>query len=284
MGKSSRFLMGIAAVAAMALSATVTAQVAPAGSVGAADSKHNLGSTGAGQTSATATTADVCVFCHTPHGASVRDAAGNLVSAPLWNRALPTTTYQRYADLGTATLSGAEAPVGSVSLACLSCHDGTQALDAVINAPGAGMGTGVGTVTMTGTPVPNLTTDLQDDHPISIQYARGACQNAVADCDPANEFRPAQHAQLNGQNQYWVDVATFGLGLNETSGGTGTADLREKTDILLYTRDNFAGATGFGPSVECGSCHDPHESVARPVQFMRISNANSAVCLACHIK
>ena len=46
------------------------------------------------------------MFCHTPHGSNTD------VSAPLWNKANPTTTYQRYSDLGTATLDGTEVTVG----------------------------------------------------------------------------------------------------------------------------------------------------------------------------
>ena len=143
-------------------------------------SKHDLG---AGVPEANG---EVCVFCHTPHGADTGAAA------PLWNKTLPTSTYQRYSSLGTATLDGAEAPVGSVSLACLSCHDGSQAMDVVINKPGSGgynaAGSEISTTlisNMSGTPIPNLGTDLRDDHPISIDYAGGACQGTLADCDPA---------------------------------------------------------------------------------------------------
>ena len=94
--------------------------------------RHNLGSTNAitGANSYDGTAA-VCVFCHTPHGGST-DAA-----VPLWNRTLNAPgSYTTYATLNSATLDGATAPVGSVSIACLSCHDGTQAMDVVLNLPG----------------------------------------------------------------------------------------------------------------------------------------------------
>ena len=119
-------------------------------------SKHDLG---AGVPEANG---EVCVFCHTPHGADTG------ASAPLWNKTLPTSTYQRYSSFGTATLDGAEAPVGSVSLACLSCHDGSQAMDVVINKPGSGgynaAGSEISTTlisTLSGSPIPNLGTDLR---------------------------------------------------------------------------------------------------------------------------
>ncbi len=243
-------------------------------------SKHDLGTGGAAQAT-TAQTTEVCVFCHTPHGSNTG------ASAPLWNKTLPTTTYTRYSSLGTATLDGSEVPVGSVSLACLSCHDGTQAMDVVLNAPGSGGYTATGAEldalsigTMTGTPVPTLGSDLRDDHPVSIAYAGGACTgNTTPTCIPANattgdkDFQTAQYASINGNDQWWVDTTPVGAG--------GTSGVREKTDMILYTRD-FGGVNG--PSVECASCHDPHEDVARPVSFLRVANDDSGVCLACHIK
>lgn len=252
---------------------------------GVADSKHNL--------SDPAATNEVCVFCHTPHGAS------SDVTAPLWNRAAGTASYTRYSSLGTATLDGEEVAVGSVSLACLSCHDGTQAMDSVINQPGSGgytaggaeISSGAGSVisNMSGEPIPMLGTDLSNDHPVSIEYAGGACNGVAGNCDPQTsavadidkDFMPVSHSVINTKNQWWVDVDNFFTDSLGTVAGTGVNGTREKTDMILYARTFTAGE---GPSVECASCHDPHESDARPVQFMRISNAGSAVCLACHIK
>ncbi len=258
----------IALVAAVAALATTNAMAAVQGS------KHDLSSGGTAQASTSATT-EVCVFCHTPHGSDIG------VSAPLWNKALPTTTYQRYSSLGTATLDGTEVAVGSVSLACLSCHDGSQAMDVVLNAPGSGGYNAAGAEidpvaigAMTGSPIPNLGSDLRNDHPVSIAYAGGGCEGTTADCDPATaggdpDFNVAQYQSINTRDAWWVD----------TSAGTGNQ--RDKTDMILYTRD-FSGTNG--PSVECGSCHDPHEDTERPVSFLRIANNNSDVCLACHIK
>lgn len=241
---------------------------------GVKGSKHDLGSGGNAQQTTTNTT-EVCAFCHTPHGS---DTAAN---APLWNKKLqqPGGGYQRYSTLQTSTLDGGEAPVGSVSLACLSCHDGTQAMDVVINKPGQ-LGynangseldpSNIGP--MEGAPIPMLGTDLRNDHPISIQYGGGGCSTSNTACTLKDaDFKSTTTAAINGVQQWWVDTAV---------GSTGT---REKTDMILYTRSDGPLGTP-EPFVECGSCHDPHESAVRPVSFMRISNANSDVCLACHNK
>ena len=166
-------------------------------SAGIADTRHNLGSgPGPAGRNNVSDTAEVCVFCHTPHGADIN------APAPLWNKRLGAAgvpagggSYITYDTLQTPSLDGTVAAVGSISMACLSCHDGTQAMDNVINAPGSG--------------------------------------GVLAD-------------------------------------------------------------GGLGPLVECASCHDPHVSSGQPgpvgtgqssgETFLRISNASSAVCTACHVK
>ncbi len=246
--------------------------------------RHNLGATGTGTNTFDGTQA-ICVFCHTPHGAD------NSASVPLWNRVLPnSSSYTTYDSLGTTSLDGAIAPVGSVSIACLSCHDGTQAMNVMINAPGsggfdpagsalAGTWTGpaagaspVGSLNYATASIVNIGTDLSNDHPVGIQYGGGGASSTDPDgsfggalADP--DFIAPYKATINTNAVWWVDT---------TSGTTG---IREKTDMQLYTRADL-GATE--PFVECASCHNPHTS-DNPT-FLRIANTGSAVCLACHTK
>ncbi|MDH4234136.1 MAG: hypothetical protein OEV15_03250 [Gallionella sp.] len=72
---------------------------------------------------------EVCVYCHTPHGANAN------VTAPLWSRTLKATTYDQ---LGSSTLTQTVSQPGIASLVCLSCHDGQTAVDSIINMPGSG--------------------------------------------------------------------------------------------------------------------------------------------------
>jgi predicted CXXCH cytochrome family protein len=247
---------------------------------GIATTKHNLSTGSTATNRVTAGTDEICVFCHTPH------AADTTAPVPLWNKRLSTgATYTTYASLNSSTIDGEILPTGSISLACLSCHDGTQAMDNIINAPGSGgydatgggpngLGyTWTGNVTAAGmmtnlpTTLAMLGTDLSNDHPIGIRYCGGGQSTATPSgaCVDADFVAPS-NAVINSNQVWWVD----------TTGGTAS---REKTDMILYTRA-FTGATG--PSVECASCHDPHTSV-NPT-FLRISNAGSGVCLACHVK
>ena len=90
------------------------------------------------RTKAHGRTTEVCVFCHTPHGATQADHGGTPLRAPLWNRQLcrRAQTYTVY-DLVLARRGrrspgqlGNDAPAGSSKL-CLSCHDGTLAIGSV---------------------------------------------------------------------------------------------------------------------------------------------------------
>jgi predicted CXXCH cytochrome family protein len=236
---------------------------------------HNLGSQGPGPNTYSGT-AEVCVFCHTPHGSDVS------ASVPLWNRALADpASYTTYDTLGTTSLDGATAPVGSVSIACLSCHDGTQAMDALLNDPGSGavvasFTAGVWTGSDRPQGIADLGTDLTDDHPIGIQYGGGGVKTSTP-AAPTNDDDFVQagqglgNAQANGLTVWWVDTEA-------TPNGT-----REKTDMQLYTRAVAGIDAGEAqPFVECASCHDPHSDT--PDLFLRVSNDGSAVCLACHVK
>jgi len=266
-----------------------------AGAQGIKDTPHNLGSAGTGDNRITGTaTAEICVFCHTPHGADTT------APAPLWNKRLPTgTSYTTYESLNSSTMNArfatdgtGTASIGSVSIACLSCHDGAQAMDNVINAPGSGGfaadgggddgRTGAGVWDWTGTRssaegrltgIANLGTDLSNDHPIGIEYCGGGPTVLAAGtaCNDKDFVTPTS-GTLGGATVFWVNTTVTG----------STAD-REKTDMVLYNR---AFGTDTAPSVECASCHDPHVAAknTNEVAFLRVSQASSGVCLACHVK
>jgi predicted CXXCH cytochrome family protein len=277
--------------AAFALGALLAAGAANAG---IANTKHNLSTSGTGAVHVSTGTEEICVFCHTPHGSDIT------APVPLWNKQLPTSTYQTYAQLNSSTIDGQILNVGSVSLACLSCHDGTQAMDNIINAPGsngyaangggpgglgytwAGVGTNVDSTgrminsvdVAGGTNITNIGTDLRNDHPIGIQYCGGGPNSttptaACRDTDfrgPGAGAGDLRSGTINGGLFFWVDSGV-------------TTGSRDKNDMILFTR-NFNGVDG--PSVECATCHDPHQSV-NPT-FLRLANAGSAVCLACRVK
>jgi predicted CXXCH cytochrome family protein len=264
--------------------------------------RHNLtSSNGAGfnNLAPTAGNGEICVFCHTPHGAD------SSASVPIWNRTLDSTTvYTRYSALNTATFDAAEAPIGSVSIACLSCHDGTQAMNVMINTPGSGT-TGTIAGTWSGNNVdsgglmlspgnvggkgefPRLGTDLSNDHPISMQYGGGGIvaggTGPTKDLDFAQSIAGNSPNPRSGSTIGEVGERTLGSGKPvwwvEVDGAAG----QSKTDLTLYTRTDGSGSAAEQPFVECASCHDPHTN---NTTFLRHTsgNDNSATCLTCHNK
>ena len=233
---------------------------------------HNLTSSGTGANRSTGT--EICAFCHTPHAGDVSTAG-----APLWNRKLPTgSSYTVYTSstLDQTGVGNAGQP-GGISLACLSCHDGTQAMDVMINQPGSGGWntngatagyTWTGANTIAATSVARLGTDLSNDHPIGIVYCGGSWLGtaATATCGDADFRAPTKVTNT----QWYVEAGSRSL--NSTA--------KDKQDLTLYSRgDNTI-------RVECGSCHDPHvtRKATNQTNFMRVSQAGSGLCLTCHNK
>ena len=120
------------------------------------DTKHNLSISSPGSIHADSES-EICIFCHTPHSSSPRK--------PLWNKDDPGFTYTLY---NSSTLNAnPDQPDGS-SILCLSCHDGTIALGNVISR--ASEITFSGGISVLPSGRSNLSTDLSDDHPISLLY------------------------------------------------------------------------------------------------------------------
>jgi predicted CXXCH cytochrome family protein len=111
----------------------------------------------------------ICKPCHTPHHAT------NLEDAPLWNHELSSATYTLY---NSPTMDVPVGQPGPVSKACLSCHDGTIALDSYGGNSGSNM---IGGGALIGI-------DLSNDHPIGIDWGHqtvGTCTNChVSVWDP----------------------------------------------------------------------------------------------------
>lgn len=218
----------------------------------------------------------VCVFCHTPHGATTS------VVAPLWNRELSTgATYTTYTSTSMeADAAELTAGPGGSSKLCLSCHDGTMAIDKVnvlnggqnVLVPMTNVG---GAVTATPVKMPttgnttgftrNLGTNLSNDHPISFTYS-----GDIAGYD--GELRtPAAEGTVGG------------VVMNRALG-------KAKPVMPLE-----------GGQMQCATCHDPHlrdQTTANGnAKFLRVNRfqvdqptgstfnqTNDIICLACHDK
>jgi len=300
----------IVAGATLFTASAVTAQ--PMNSI--ADSWHNLGANnsktttpnGGSPANHSPATGEICVFCHTPHGGDVSAAV------PLWNRQLGAPgDYTRYSAAGTTTFDAEEDDIGSVSIACLSCHDGAQAIDALINAPGSGNYVGPGQTgdrqawnggqAMLGADidpdgsllegiVQNLGTDLSNDHPISMQYGGGGVSGSggtfSTETTRDKDFTgrtPRLITKADG-SQYEV-VLMAGPSSNPTvntqfwierGDESQDATARDRSDVIFYTRDYTPTAGGAGQAAGFQpfvECGSCHDphNVDNPT-FLRVSN------------
>ena len=149
----------------------VLATIASAASI--KNSKHDLStaSTSGGQKSTTTT--EICVFCHTPHNPGQ--------NVPLWNRTNPLNTgWTMYASptltaSATTKLATGTFDADSISLFCLSCHDGATALGAMVNTPVTGADA-LPVIAAASAKI-GLTKVLSNDHPVGFDYAAAQGQD-----------------------------------------------------------------------------------------------------------
>ena len=226
--------------------------------------------------------ARLCSFCHTAHHAPSTQGLWNRQTANLSNSAWGANAF---------TSAGTALPANTAALLfptrqCLSCHDGSTAINELwtnasgyslmgntVNGPGAGVlysaadaNAGGGTGFYLNTTAVTAFTSLNGTHPVSTEY------------------RSAKVVQ----GEYGTPDATVCVaGIANCTAAGGHA-----AKIFPNSVTGAAFTSGF--SVECGSCHDPHYgpgTVAIPTGgtgtgstiFLRFGNGFS-ICLSCHIK
>jgi predicted CXXCH cytochrome family protein len=153
----------------------VCGEIAFAGITG---SSHDLSARGWGTT-------EICVFCHTPHNAKAEQLT------PLWNHQSTAASYILYSS---PTMGQAPVQPRDGSKVCLSCHDGTIAVDAYGARTGASLMTGPA----------NLGTDLSNDHPVSVYWNH---QTGPQACSSCHSLHPSTYVGLPFFNRY-LECAT----------------------------------------------------------------------------
>ena len=166
------------ALVALALVAAFVCVPMPIGAQqGVRSTVHNL-SVGGGGSVRAVSEQEVCVFCHTPHGASSQPS-------PLWNQVFSPAGYVPYNSPSVQAAVGQ--PTGYSKL-CLSCHDGTIAIGTVLNVRGQSASIQMsGTATDGTMPVGAalIGTNLLNDHPVSFVYDQSLRTSDGELADPA---------------------------------------------------------------------------------------------------
>jgi hypothetical protein len=255
--------------------------------------QHDLSLGGAG--SFTFKTQEVCVFCHTPHGANadVREdtkidigsntydiGTGNRIL--LWNRALANLgSGSFYSAYQSSSMNSQMSQIRAYSLLCLSCHDGVSAMNVLVKNPVFFQPDVNGNVEATGED------QMGDAEGLSINIG-GREDTSGADTEVIN---------LSDDHPVGIDY-TSALALADT-GLLAPTSFVDMTNGIVYQDSNpsvLANAIGVirlfpGPagntSIECSTCHDVHSTpkdADGTSGFLAVSNSNSALCTACHLK
>ncbi len=180
-----------------------------------------------------------CEPCHTPHNANMNGA-----NSPLWNHQLTNAVFETYTSPTLDGITGQ--PSGNTKL-CLSCHDGTVAVD---NHSGNTNGTKF-------TSFGNLTSNLKNDHPVSIIY-----DTALAMADGGLH-----------------DPSTTPSGL----GGTIEDDLLENNKLECTSCHDVHISRNTQGCIGCHNIHANGGMVTKTLSLWK-SNDKSALCLTCHKK
>jgi len=171
-------------------------------------SKHDFSGRGWG-------TDEICIFCHTPHHATAvsnvgsdpsqtcvgchswwdRGKAKTYASSQLCNRHISTAVYTLYSS---ATLKDTPQQPRGPSKLCLSCHDGTIAIDSFAMHTGTNFVSGP----------QKIGTDLSKSHPISIKWDHQTIKwgSSYASCTGCHHNQPVP----SGQNGAYTGLPFYG--------------------------------------------------------------------------
>lgn len=95
----------------------------------------------------------LCIFCHAAHNTDT-----SVTDAPLWNHQTTSRTYELY---NSPSMDATPTQPDGESRLCLSCHDGTVAVDSYGGSPG---------VIFLGGDLATGADELTNDHPIAFSY------------------------------------------------------------------------------------------------------------------
>ncbi|MDH3325564.1 MAG: hypothetical protein OEM38_02465 [Gammaproteobacteria bacterium] len=253
----------------------------------------------------------VCVFCHTPHGAPLKAA-----KPFLWNRTDSAAGMTFKYTSTTLNINNNSVALGDKSKMCLSCHDGTVAIGQVdMNGSQTKTSSTVPTpITMTGgNNVDSVTgkliagnaligSDFRNDHPVGFSYDNALVTADPELIDPASVSYMGVRAsrKVTSHNQQIViDGGAAGTDNPVTVSTRISVPLEATVTAPANGQSTFVSVATSG-QVECTTCHDPHirsTNVNENIKFLRLRRFqqtdpdgaafnidNDINCLACHKK
>jgi len=242
----------------------------------------------------------VCVFCHTPHN-SIKPGGGDTSDYPLWNRVTDATlNYEPYKwatqmnkgttdvdNVGEFDISAGQAIFGPSRL-CLTCHDGTLAVDSHSGSLTNAFGNGAQNGGIMVSDRAKIGQDLSNDHPIGFNYN---------DIRLYRESHSLGAVNANGDHEIAKSDLTFATSVTPTAvGGTAYNDVQRQGAGGRTIKDVLYQ----GQIMTCATCHEVHnkdnakqanlngvngsDASAAPNFFLYAPEKDSLICLSCHVK
>lgn len=232
---------------------------------------------------------EVCVYCHTPHSGIAN------AGAPLWNKSITTANFNTYPTTMAGTTPATS--ISPESKVCLTCHDGTLAIDVIVNAPESGY---------------NLSGPWHDksQSPYHFRMQSGAGMDCnTGSCHftmPVNDWKcggchsppgAPSHSGRSGAGAYistdLTNMHPISIAYSAPNADTyqNPGNLKQTGYLLNNTtvwksRNRSANPTIndilINGKVECITCHDPHLTTYSV--FLRATSSGSKICMACHDK
>lgn len=218
----------------------------------------------------------VCVFCHTPHNATVNEPGSQTNFLPLWGNELTQKVQDPYQWATPANQALAIDNLVGPSRLCMTCHDGTLAIDAHVSNGQANNGN----FKLSGSrAIGSNDSLLGKTHPIGFSYddavaARNLASSGAAGSNQVDEIVPKTE-------QFATAVVA-----SSTQGTYNT--------VTRNSNRTIASVLFNGSILTCATCHEVHNKEnavqdaavtgATPNYFLYAKEKESLICLSCHIK
>ena len=199
----------------------------------------------------------MCVFCHLPHN--------SVISVPLWSHQVPEGPFVTYSS---STLSNLPETPGATSRLCLGCHDGTVALGNIVGERISLQGVdAVGAIPLGAS---NLSSDLSDDHPVSI----------VLDPTIPELIWPVPPARVDNEGK--VQCSSCHDAHNNQYDNFLLSPDPEALCLCCHQKNNWPNAT-HGPTGAAGNgCHDCHAEHTANIPERLLNDDEEYLCFGCH--
>ncbi len=188
---------------------------------------------------------NACIYCHVPPDEVESEPRPGQIAG--WNRIRPISAqYELYSS--ASFNSDAQRP-NDISLLCLSCHDGTMAVDRVVHTP--------------------KTWNSGDDMSLHMKLSATDDLNSCGKCHDGSVAHDIRQKAIGTDLKDDHPISIRYAGLDRDIPGFKTADSPQGFNN---------GIKLFDGNIECATCHDIHNPDLR----MLLRTDGEKLCITCH--